>query len=311
MEVDMPSTSSITTSFFGVALAAAISGSLILWCQQPSPQLSPRELYYREQAPDHDQRAPVAPSKKQGVDKATGMSQKKVDVSAPPRGSTQEGTGQGAIVASVEKISTATTTPEVSHLGLRYNLLLVDKTTGDAKPVSSNRVFDQGECLSIEFQSNRSGYLYVFNLGSSGAWKPLLPTEEMSDEGNFLPALTTVRVPAAHCFRVAGPPGSERLFVVLSRNPREVNELNRTIRKGAAGEPEHPLQREAGGEVLTAANNLNQELQIIRSLKSRDLEIQEVGDTEGSNGVVPAVYVVHASATPSDRVVAEIRIAHR
>jgi len=298
-------------SLFGVALAAAISGSLILWCQQSSPQLSPRELYYREQVPDHDQRAPVTPSKKHDVDKAMGMSQKKVDASAAPRGSTEEGTGKGAIAPFVEKISTATTKPEVSHLGLRYKLLLVDKTTGNAKPVSSNRVFDQGECLSIEFQSNRSGYLYVFNLDSSGAWKPLLPTEEMPDEGNFLPALTTVRVPAAHCFRVAGPPGSERLFVVLSRNPQEVNELNRTIRSGAAGEPEHPPQREAGREVLTAANNLNQELQRIASLKPRDLEIEKVGETESSNGVVPAVYVVHTSATPSGRVVTEIRIAHR
>ena len=275
----MPSTSSVTTSLFGVALAAAMSGSLILWCQQSSPHLSPRELYYREQVPDHERRAPVAPSKNHGFDKATGMFQ--------------------------------TTKPEVSHLGLRYNLLLVDKTTGNAKPVSSNRVFDQGECLSIEFQSNRSGYLYVFDLGSSGAWKPLLPTEEMSDEGNFLPALTTVRVPAAHCFRVAGPPGSERLFVVLSRNPQEVNELNRTIRSGAAGEPERSPQREAGGEASTVAKNLNQELQMMASLKPRDLEIEKVGETESSNGVVPAVYVVHTSATPSDRVVTEIRIAHR
>ena len=307
----MPSTSSVTTSFFGVALAAAISGSLVLWCQQPSPQLSPRELYYREQAPDHDLRAPGAPSKKQAVDKATGMSQKKVDASAAARGSTEAGTSKAALAASVEKISTATARPEVSHLGLRYNVLLVDKTSGNAKPVSSNRVFEQGECLSIEFQSNRSGYLYVFNLGSSGAWKPLLPTEEMSDEGNFLPALTTVRVPAAHCFRIAGPPGSERLFVVLSRNPQEVNELNRTIRSGAAGEPEHPPQREAGGKALTVAKNLNQELEMMASLKPRDLEIEKVGETESSNGVVPAVYVVHTSATPSDRVVTEIQIAHR
>jgi hypothetical protein len=147
----------------------------------------------------------------------------------------------------------------------------------------------------------------------------MLPTVEMSDEGNFVPALTTMRVPATHCFRISGPPGTERLFVVLSRNPQEVNELNRSIRNGAAGEPEHPPKQDAGGAVLAMVNNLNQEVQKLASLKGRDLEIQEVGGTknssaaptENSGALEPAVYIVHTSATPSDKVVTEIQITHR
>ena len=240
LEAKMPSTSSVTKNLFGIALAAAISSSLILWCQEAAPQLSPRDLFYRESVPEQEKRAPAAPSKKHAIEKEAGVSPKTVNDSPAPQASADG--GKGASSASIEKVSTVTTRPEVAHLGLRYSLLLVDKTAGDAKAVSSNQVFDEGECFSLEFQSNRSGYLYVFNLGSSGAWRPLLPTPEMSDEGNFVPALTTVRVPATHCFRVSGPPGAEHLFVVLSRNPQEVNELNRTIRNGAGGAPEHPPQ---------------------------------------------------------------------
>jgi hypothetical protein len=133
----------------------------------------------------------------------------------------------------------------------------------------------------------------------------------MSDEGNFVAALTTVRVPATHCFRIFGPAGSEHLFVALSRNPQEVNELNRSIRNGAGGEPQQPSQPDGGGAVLAMVNNLNQEVQKMASLKGRDLEIQEVGATENSGAPDPAVYIVHTSATPSDKVVTEIHITHR
>lgn len=314
----MPSTSFLfKTALCGATLVAAISGSLSLWGQDLSQQLSPRELYYREPAPDQEKHAPVASAKKHVVAKATEESPKTVNGSLAPKGPAEEVTEVNS--PSVKKANTVSPNPEVSHLGLRYSLLLVDKTTGNAKPVSSSQTFYEGECLSLEFQSNRSGYLYVFNLGSSGAWRPMLPTAEMSDEGNFVSALTTTRVPATHCFRISGPPGSEHLFVVLSRNPQEVDELNRSIRNGAAGEPEHPPQQDAGGTVVAMVNSLNQEVQKLASLKGRDLEIQEVGGTKNSTSpaaedfgaLEPAVYIVHTSATPSDKVVTEIHITHR
>jgi hypothetical protein len=251
------------------------------------------------------------------VTRQTGSSPNTPNGSLVPKEPAEAVTGAGG--ESAGKTTAVIPQPEVAHLGLRYSLLLVDKTSGDAKAVSSNQVFDEGECFGLEFQSNRSGYLYVFNLGSSGTWRPLLPTPEMADEGNFVAALTTVRVPTTHCFRVTGPPGAESLFVVLARNPQEVNELNRTIRNGAGGAPEPAPQGDAGGTVLAMAANLNQAVQKIASLKGRDLEIQEVGGKENSsapatknfNAADPAVYIVHTSATPSDKVVTEIHITHR
>lgn len=298
----MPSTSSLAGSVVRAALAVAIGSGLMVGGQESSSQLSPRELYYREQVPA------AAPSKSHAAAKPSAMSQKTTTV---PPASGEEESGKNASLAPVETSTAAKTNPEVSHLGLRYRLLLVDKTTGDAKPVSSTQTFDEGECFSLEFQSNRSGYLYVFNLGSSGAWRPLLPTAEMPEEGNFAPAFTTMRVPSSHCFRITGPPGGEHLFVVLSRNPQEVNELNQSIRNSRTGGTDQSHPAGAGAQTTMVASNLNQAVQKIASLKGRDLEVQEVGGVKNSGEPTPAVYVVHTSDTPTDKVVTEIQIVHR
>lgn len=305
----MPSTSFIRTSAVGAVLTAVLGGNLILFCQESPSQLSPRALFYREQTSGQNHRTNAALPKGHQVVKESGAPKTLNSSTAP--GSAPEASTKNGSLAPVETSSAATKNPEVSHLGLRYSLLLVDKTTGDAKAVSSDQVFNQGECFGLEFQSNRSGYLYVFNLGSSGAWKPLLPTSEMPDEANFIPAYTSMRVPSTHCFRVTAPAGDEHLFVVLSRNPQEVNELNRSIRNQNTGEtpPSHPA--ETGGDVMTLASALNQAVQKIANLKSRDLEVQEVGETKNASEPAHAVYVVHTSATPSDKVTTEIKITHR
>jgi len=63
--------------------------------------------------------------------------------------------------------------------------------------------------------------------------------------------------------------------------------------------------------MMAMASNLTQAVQKIANLKSRDLEIQEVGGTKNTAEPVPAVYIVHTSATPSDKVTTEIQITHR
>ena len=292
----------------GFALTLAMFGSFVLWCQEPAPQLSARDLFYRQAAPAQSKRPAVPPAKKPSAPTQTATAQKPPVAPAAPQSTGEEKVANGALL---EKISAVAKEPEVTHLGLRYSMLLVDKTTGNAKPVSANQTFDEGECLSLDIQSNRSGYLYVFNLGSSGAWKPLLPTKEMPDEGNFVEGLTPVRIPATHCFRITGPPGSERLFVVLSRNPQDVNELNQSIKNQAGTKTDNPPAAAPGAALTTMAQNLNEVVQKLANLKSRDLEVEEVAAVQNSAANDPAVYVVHTSDTPSDKVVTEIDIKHQ
>ncbi len=305
----MLATSAIKSSLYALAVVAATSGSLTVWSQEPSSQLSPRELFYREQVSATTPKPSTASSRSRAAAKDTGVTPK--TGLAAPSAAGEEGSGKDTALAPVETSTVAKTNPEVTHLGLRYSLLLVDKTTAETKSVSPSQVFDQGDCFSLEFQSNRSSYLYVFNLGSSGAWKPLLPTAAMPEEGNFLPAFTTLRVPSSHCFRVSAPPGVEHLFVVLSRNPQDVNDLNQSIRNSRGGEPQPSPPDQTGAPMMAMASNLTQAVQKIANLKSRDLEIQEVGGTKNTAEPAPAVYIVHTSATPSDKVTTEIQITHR
>lgn len=289
------------------SLLVLMVSSVTLWGQESSAQLSPRELFYREQVPAQSQHAPSPAKKTRGV-KQTPEQQSATNSSTPPAGTPRSGNAAGN--ALLTETSTVTKSkPAVSHLGLRYSLLLIDKTTGDAKPVSTSQTFDQGQCFGLEFQANRAAYLYVFNLGSSGKWKALLPTPDMPEEGNFLPAFTTQRVPSSHCYRISAPSGTEHLFVVLSRNPQDVDELNRNIRDGhpAGGQP----SPDAGASPAIIASNLNQTVQKLASLKGRDLDVEEVGGSKNLTETSPAVYVIHTSDTPSDRVTTEIKITHR
>jgi hypothetical protein len=82
------------------------------------------------------------------------------------------------------------------HLGLRYNLVLVDVGSGKSNPVDSERVLHRGECVGIDVESNHSGYLYVLAKQSSGAWEPLLPHPEMPNESNVVDPGKKLRAPS-------------------------------------------------------------------------------------------------------------------
>src|SRR6185437_10666296 len=116
------------------------------------------------------------------------------------------------------------------HLGLRYNLLLVNPDTGVSQQVSSTHIFRAGDCVALDIEANHSGYVYVLAKQSSGAWRPLLPSIDMPEETSVLDPGARKRVPANYCLEMKNPPGTETLFVVLSRSPSDVSDLYRGIR---------------------------------------------------------------------------------
>lgn len=269
----------------------------LAWGQQPG-ELSARALYYREQ-PDQDKLPPVPAAKPAGAPKAQRPAM------APPQTAQQK---------KREPKAGAAVIPVVHNLGLRYNVMLIDAASGAAQPADPERKFRRGECLALEFEANRSGYLYVLSQGSSGRWQALFPSAEMPDESNIVRARTRVRVPASHCFQIEDPPGVERMFVVLSRNPEDLYDLHDAIRGGRGGTP---AQAPSGGgqapPVLLAMARLDREVErLAADLRSRDLKIVKIARPEAAGEPANSVYVVNAStAAPSDRVVTEIRIDHR
>jgi hypothetical protein len=211
-----------------------------------------------------------------------------------------------------QSVRSAKSIPAVKHLGLRYNLLLViDKSTSETMPVDSDRVFQPGDCVQLDLETNHSGYLYVLGRGSSGTWKALLPSPEMPDESNVVRSRTPVRVPVGYCYQVESPPGEEHIFVVLSRNPAELLALDDSIRNSSASAtPAGELHQVTA--MMTTENRLSDEVNKLQSiLERRDLKIAKIGQPKDSKEPPGSVYVVNASDASPDNLVTEIKIRHQ
>lgn len=201
------------------------------------------------------------------------------------------------------------------HLGFRYSLALVNSESGKAEPVDSDRVFRKGECLAIDFESNRSGYLYVLVQQSSGNWAPLLPSPEMPDEANIINPGEKVRVPKEYCFEISDPPGTETVFVVLSRDPRDIYDLNEGIKGNSpapAPRPAAPERPPSDPVQYADARIVNSAIaRMAQQFGTRDIVIRKIGQPMEAKEPAHAVYVVNASTRPSSSVVTQIEIHHR
>ncbi len=261
------------------------------WSQQDAAPLSPKTLYYQGWQDD------ASPPPK---------SQTKPRKTVPPK----------PVASSSQDNQKATTsvgaTPVVQHLGLRYNLLLVDRKTRKSVSVDRDRLFHSDECIQLEFAPNHSGYLYVFLQSSSGKWQPLFPSTAMADEGNGLRAKETVRIPANYCFQVDPPAGTEHLFVVLSRSEEDIDALDKAVRgrNKTNAAPAAP-QNERPAASIVAENRLDTEVQRMREeLGSKDMSIQKIAEPDRPGEPQDSVYIVNASNVSSDRLVSEILIRH-
>jgi hypothetical protein len=290
------------TTLAVLALAAPVG-----WCQQAPSALTARTLFYRANAND-DQLPPVSapqprPAAKTPVSRRTAS----VATVARPASPVAESTNAGTVATKqgetggYESEDADAVVPAVQHLALRYNLLLIDRRNNQImEAVDPARSFHEGECVALEFLANRSGYLYVLNEGSSGAWKPLFPSPQLPDESNLVSAQAPLRVPEGACFGIHPPRGEERIFVVLTRSPADVDDLQQSIRR-----------ENSGGMSPVLAQNLNRlKTEMENRLASRDLEIETVAQPQAAGERRYSVYIANASKVAYDQLSAEIRIRH-
>ena len=199
----------------------------------------------------------------------------------------------------------------VQHLGFRYTVQLVNQTTGKAEAVDPDRDFRKGECVRLEVESNHSGYLYVLSKQSSGGWLPLFPSSEMPDESNVADPGQKVRAPKDYCFEIADPPGTETLFVVLSRSPRDFFELYDAIKNPPSAAPANST-RSNSNPVQMADMRVNSAVEkMAKTFGTRDLVIRKVTPVADRPDSDYSVYVVNGSDRPSSTVVKKVEIRHR
>jgi hypothetical protein len=269
---------------------AAVLGAAACMAQEPPPQPveGARDLFFAGAAPK-DALPPV----------------RKTAAKATPAGTPAPGSAAGRAALGA------------MHLGLRYTLLLVTARGDRGQAVAPERNFRKGDCVAVELEANRSGYLYVLSKQSSGDWVPLFPTPELSDQSNRIDPGEIVRTPKRACFEIDDPPGSETLFVVLSRDPRDIYELSESM-KGPGDRPQPssgPTQIASVGRINSAVDRLGEEY------GTRDLPFRQVAKPvpvqkasaapAARNETEHTVYVVNGSTKPVATLVTKVEILHR
>ena len=160
------------------------------------------------------------------------------------------------------------------NAGLKYRILRRGPA-GDAVEVDADTMFRSGDRIRFAFEPNVDGFLYVIQRGSTSRWSVLLPHPQLNGGRNAVTRFVEVTIPPEGWFRFDENPGSEEVFVYLSR------ELIDTLPWG-------------GGPVVSA-QSVDQPtvIELANSVRSRDL-VFEKEDTPG--GADQAAYVVNQNA---------------
>jgi hypothetical protein len=282
----------------GAALAAAIVAQ----------ELTPRQLFYQEEAPAK----PVAKAAPKAAPKKVAAKVVKVEAPKPAQtAAAQEPDSAPAPLPAAEppRVINASYTAADRPLGLRYALVQVAQ--GSEREVSPSATFRAGDQVRVTVEGNRDGYLYVIARGSSGVWKPLFPASNINAGDNRLTARKAQRLPSdTQAFEFDEQAGQEQLFVVFSAEP--VSAVEELIPSLTA--PEKKELKPGTLIVASAAPISDAFVARLRNTYSRDLIVQTVtpsqpAQSQGEASVPEnAVYVVSKAG---GRVVADIRLEHK
>ena len=121
-----------------------------------------------------------------------------------------EGPSVGMSVSRAPMPATAEPVRKEKYSGISYQLLLLSED-GQFRAVPKSRTFRSGERVKMLVRTNRSGYMAIFNLGSSGRTNLLF--------NEYVEAFTMQEIPRNTNFLFTNEPGAEKLLVMLSDAP--------------------------------------------------------------------------------------------
>jgi hypothetical protein len=210
-------------------------------------------------------------------------------------------------------VSTATVQP----LGLRYSLLR-DDGSGRFREVPTDTVFRTGDRIRLRAETNAAGYVYVVHEGSDGNWSVLFPASNVNGSRNTVRKNEPQDVPAGGAFRFTDPSGTERVIVVVSREP--IGDLERLIytfrgNRAAPGDTGAPANSPADpndaqfliAENVAIGNSLIGNL--LNTVQTRNLVFETVSN-DTPERLEHAQYIVNVAGGSDTRIVADIRLTH-
>ncbi len=212
-------------------------------------------------------------------------------------------------------------------LGIRLSIVK-DSPSGpfaeDPPEVSLDTNFHKDDRVRLHIKVNDKGYLYILDRQSSGIWKPLLPSPDLPGISNVVEPGTVYSVPPTTGFLVGDPPGEEKLFIVLSRTPEDLQSLimDMSRREGGSSTPKSPANEPPSQpptrqpSLVTVSQNsppLNDGMvDQMRSFYARDLLIEKMDDQMPGPSKENAVYAATNPNGGNDKlVVLDAQINHR
>lgn len=207
-------------------------------------------------------------------------------------------------------------------LGLRYSIL---KYAGDDDfvEVDPDLVFRSGDRIRLRVQVNDSGYLYIVTQGSSGNWRVLFPNTEYDSGNNHVVRGRSYDIPGRTRFVFNEQPGTEKVFLVLSRKPEaDLDKLIYELDNPAASQPtSQPVEAPRKPEpikTMMAMSKISIDDSLVGKIRSnliaRDLVFEKVNDDKPASSnreKEKAVYVVNPDRGAESRLVVDIALKHR
>jgi hypothetical protein len=144
-------------------------------------------------------------------------------------------TNANSAVNASAATNTNTTTPTATNrpssrkaqpaIGLGYTVFMREPT-GRAIRVEPTREFRTGDRIRLAFEPNVDGYLYIFDSENGAAPRMIFPDARLDGGDNWVEAHVPIEVPSSEepeerlrWFEFYGDPGSDRIFIVVTREP--------------------------------------------------------------------------------------------
>ena len=175
-----------------------------------------------------------------------------------------------------------------ANAGIKYRILRRE-ADGGARAVDPATLFRSGDRIRFAFEPNVDGFLYVIQRGSTGRWSVLLPHPLIDGGSNAVRGFGEVTIPPEGWFRFDENPGTEQVFVYLSREPLTALPW--------------------GGGPVAVAQSVEEPtvIELANSVKARDLVFEKEDAPEGAGA---AAWVVNQGEVGS-AVAWTVELRHR
>ncbi len=275
----------------GVALSIL---AVAAWSQNDS-ELTPRELFYIK--------APAPAASNATPKKATGAKPAVPPVSKPP----------ADIVATSNQKASDTSAPivKVSYAPLALKYSILQRKGNSFEEVDADTQFHSGDRIRVKVATNSPAYLYIVLGGSSGQWRVLFPSKEISGGNNRIDAGESCTIPPE-----SDPPfyfdetaGVEKVSLVLSRSPEP--DLEKLIY--AVGDPTRNGAQEEQKTIMAQNNPIDGSVvgHLRDEVLARDLVFEKYDGTTPDGQQEKAVYAASRDKTSNARLFVDLKLVHK